>query len=93
MIVRRVLFGACTVLFVTAAPASADHNYSHVDVRTPGGVSAISVGASGKSDGGLPQTGSNYLVPMAEGATVLIGAGALLVLATRRRRSTSTASA
>ena len=117
MVVRRVLIGACAVLFVTATPASANDTYNHVlgDVgeRTPGvstggqGVStggqggATSVGASsgssstsGNRDGGLlARTGSDYLVPMAEGAVVLIGAGALLVLATRRRRSTSTASA
>ena len=119
MIVRRVLFGACALLFVTAAPASADHTYSHVlgegGERTPGvstggqGVSAAgqggatSAGASsgtsgsdsssttGNGAGGLlARTGSDSLVPMAEGAAVLIGAGALLVLATRRRRSTST---
>ena len=129
MVVRRVLIGACAVLFVTATPASASHTYNHVlgdvDVRTPGGspggrgvstgvrgVSATgqsgassaraSSGASGSGsastsgngdDGLLARTGSDYLVPMAEGAAVLIGVGALLVLATRRRRSTSTASA
>ena len=129
MIVRRVLFGACAVLFVTAAPASADHAYNHVlgeaIERTPvvstgdqgvsatgrgvsaagqGGATSVGAasGASGTgssstsgngADGLLARTGSDYLVPMAEGAAVLIGAGALLVLATRRRRSTSTASA
>lgn len=109
MVVRRVLFGAFALLFVTVAPASADDTYNHVlgGERTPGSSTggqavsaagqsgATSVGASStSSDSGLlARTGSDYLVPMAEGAAVLIGAGSLLVLATRRRRSTSTASA
>lgn len=94
MVIRRILLGACAVLIATGGPAAADHSYSHVLGETSdrpaaaaGSLSATATSATASSAEGsnLARTGSSAIVPLAQIATVLIGGGALLVLATRRR--------
>lgn len=98
VMVRRILFGAFALLIAMAAPAAADHSYNHVlgtnDQRSPAAVTASDSGtaasATSADDSRLARTGSNIIVPLAQVATALLGGGALLVLATRRRRGRET---
>lgn len=53
-----------------------------------------SIAATASSDGSrLARTGSSAILPLAQVATVLIGSGAVLVLATRRRRGSGSSAA
>lgn len=96
MTVRRILVVAITLLIMWAAPAAADHSYSHVlgveQTRTavdtgPVQAQSSTPRAGGARTGALASTGSDTLVPLAQGALVLVGLGSLLALVGRRRRS------
>ena len=93
MVFRRVLLASSAMFLLSAAPAAADHSYSHVlgQGRTPTVVATEEAPISGAPSGGLARTGSNDMVPLAEAATLMIGGGALLVLIGRRSRPATTA--
>ncbi len=77
------------VALLWAAPASAQ-TYGDV-LNTQTSQPVVSQTVSPPQDPGagsnLARTGSNLVVPVGQAAAVLIGAGTLLVLGTRRRRS------
>lgn len=97
--IRRTLLVACVFVLVWAGPAAAQ-SYSDVlgqgqtrpvAVDTGPAVQGGGVGSAkastGGSGGSLARTGSDIVVPLAQGAVALIGFGSLLALAARRRRA------
>lgn len=103
MIVRRVLLVASMVVLLSGAPAYAQ-SYGDVPAgnRGQGGgggagpgdpppfrLQAAQTGSATPAGGDLPRTGQSNVVPMIQVAIVLMGAGTLLVLVTRRRHTST----
>jgi len=77
------------VVLLWAAPASAQTYGSVLNNKkttTTTVVSPTTTPPQGSGGTNLARTGSNNVVPLGQAAAVMVGAGTLLVLGTRRRR-------
>ena len=96
---RRIVGLTFMMVLLWAGPAHAEPSYGRIldtdqSKQTP--VKAASGGkaaSSNRARGNLARTGQDDIVPLVQGGIVLVGAGTLLVVASRRRQNVRRAAA
>ena len=92
--VRRVLLLVTMMVLLLAAPAAAQSSYGDtLDEGQQRTEVVVTSAGQAQGAGSLARTGQDDIVPLVQGAIVLIGGGMLLILVARRRHAVRRATA